>query len=197
MGPIAQVLLSFLPTHQPPASCLPLFLSPCPLRVTVLPEACKHRGRWLLQPLPLLPAAHGLGRAAEPPVLPRAVPLPTLLSPRRLPLHHHPHLSTHGVWVCILTLTLKAGGSPRPLKWSKIGWHGFLRRKGGVRDHHSPKRHQRERVTSVPGEGDWNTCSFHEAVQDGLIAGFPWRGHWEFFPLVCSMHQKGRTPSTP
>lgn len=114
VGPIAQVLLSFLPIYQPPTSCPPLFLSPCPLRVTVLPEACKHRGRWLLQPLPLLPAAHGLGRAAEPPVLPRAVPLPTLLSPRRLPLHHHPHLPTHGVWVCILTLTLKAGGSPGP-----------------------------------------------------------------------------------
>ncbi|PNI12861.1 PORCN isoform 3 [Pan troglodytes] len=41
-------------------------------------------------------AAHGLGRAAQPPVLPRAVPLPTFLPSRRLPIRHHPHLLTHG-----------------------------------------------------------------------------------------------------
>lgn len=40
--------------------------------------------------------------------------------------------------------------------------------------------------------------SFQEAVQDGLVRGFPWRREaWGCFSLLCNMGQEGRTPSTP
>lgn len=86
-------LSSYQPTQTSPVLSYP--------RVTLLLEACKHRGRWFLQPLPLLPVAHGLGRATQPFVLPRAVPLPTFFPSGCLPLRHHPHLPAYGVWVCM------------------------------------------------------------------------------------------------
>lgn len=67
------------------------------LRSALFLETPEYNGRWFLHTLPVLRAAHGLGGAAQPSLLPHPLLVSSLKQSWALSVHHNPHLPPPGV----------------------------------------------------------------------------------------------------
>lgn len=59
-------------------------------------ETSQYGGRWLLRTVLVLRAAHGLGGASQPALLPHPLPVSSFQQPWPIPVHHYPHLPAAG-----------------------------------------------------------------------------------------------------